>query len=196
MAVNNSTRPRPPSRRQQMPFITSSSLRMLHPLSPLVTFAITCGTLLPGKLSLCLQLNAVRRPRPGCVRPTPLITLKRCGLRAGGSIYSISTLGDGQTSLKPAPHTPHLPAVPNGSVADVNDRLNPAAVSRSPDAIAPPTFGELSHKAFSMARLPRVKTSKVPHQRRHSWHPWQCGSCNLQNLKGARETESLSLRQL
>ena len=45
-------------------------------------------------------------------------------------------------------------------------------------------------------RLQRVKTSKVPRQRWHSWHLRQFRICKLQILKETRETESLSLRQI
>ena len=47
----------------------------------------------------------------------------------------------------------------------------------------------------AVRRVQGAKRSKAPRQRWHSWHSGQCGLCNLQNLKGARETESLSLRQ-
>ena len=39
-------------------------------------------------------------------------------------------------------------------------------------------------RTYSMRQ--REKTSKVPQQRLHSWYTWQCGFCNLQNLKGVR----------
>jgi hypothetical protein len=46
-----------------------------------------------------------------------------------------------------------------------------------------------------LQRLQGAKKGKAPRQRWHSWHSQQCGLCKLQNLKDARETESLSLRQ-
>jgi hypothetical protein len=45
---------------------------------------------------------------------------------------------------------------------------------------------------MALRRLQGAKKGKVPRQR---WHSRQCGLCNLQNLKDARETELLSLRQ-
>lgn len=47
------------------------------------------------------------------------------------------------------------------------------------------------------ARRPcrRAIACKGQRQPRHSWQRWQCGICNLQNLKEPPESESHSLRQ-